>query len=177
MTAENSQTSQPLPPIEQPRARYTTFYRTMLILSTIGTALSAFGLIELPKTLGYLPNHTAYAVVWMVSMLLVYPVSITALVLLWRKQIVGLWLKIASYAASIMLSIVSMLVATGVLQEEVKAALASAESQALPRSVMEGIITGTYYTGMIFGIFVSIVFALLWVFAWRSQRRADNDED
>ena len=113
----------------------------------------------------------------MVSMLLVYPVSITALVLLWRKQIVGLWLKIASYAASIMLSIVSMLVATGVLQEEVKAALASAESQALPRSVMEGIITGTYYTGMIFGIFVSIVFALLWVFAWRSQRRADNDED
>ena len=176
MTEPQSVSGQPLPPIEQPKSRYTGFYLTMLILSTVGTALSMFGLAEIATYIGYLNEHTVYAVTMLVSLVVVLPVSVVALVLLWLKKLAGIWLKLGTYVASIVAAIVTLFSGSDVLKLEAEKVLQETASAGIPASTVNALVSGMFYVALVFGIIISIVFALLWWFAWRKQRQADTEE-
>lgn len=176
MTESQSVSGQPLPPIEQPKSRYTGFYLTMLILSTVGTALSMFGLAEIATYIGYLNEHTVYAVTMLVSLVVVLPVSVVALVLLWLKKSAGIWLKLGTYAASVITAVVAAFSSSGVVKLEAEKILQENASAGIPASTMNALVSGVFYAAIVFGILISIAFALLWWFAWRKQRQADTEE-
>ena len=174
MTTTPSST-QPLPPIEQPRKKYTNYYLTLLILSTVGTGLSLTSLIELPQVVGYLSTDTAYAVAWLLSMFFIWPMAVIALVLLWRKHPVGIWLKLGTYGLSIIATLVMAFTAGGVVQKELSAQLRDQATAGLSESTLMSIANAAFYASIVFSIIMAIAFALMWWFAYRGQVREDAD--
>ena len=170
-----SSSAQPLPPIERPRKKYTTFYLTLLILSTAGTTLALLGLLELPKTIGYLSTDTAYAIASLVSMCIVWPISVVALVLLWLKHPVGIWLKLGSYGVSLIATLVAVFTASGVLQKELASQLSDQATAGLSESTLMAVTNAAFYIAIVFSVIVSIAFALMWWFAYRGQAREDAE--
>ena len=167
--------TQPLPPIEQPRKKYTTFYLTLLILSTVGTSLSLTSLIELPQVVGYLSTDTAYAVAWLLSVFFIWPIAVIALVLLWRKHPVGIWLKLGTYGLSIITTLVMAFTASGVLQKELSVQLRDQATAGLSESTLTSITNAAFYASIVFSVIMAIAFALMWWFAYRGQVREDSD--
>ena len=167
--------TQPLPPIEQPRRKYTNYYLTLLILSTVGTSLSLTSLIELPQVVGYLSTDTAYAVAWLLSVFFIWPIAVIALVLLWRKHPVGIWLKLGTYGLSIITTLVMAFTASGVLQKELSVQLRDQATAGLSESTLMSIANAAFYASIVFGIIMAIAFALMWWFAYRGQVREDSD--
>ena len=158
-------------------SRYTGFYLTMLILSTIGTFLGLFGLIGIPETIRQFSLSPVYASISLFNVLIVLPVSMCALILLWFKRPLGIWLKLSAYAASIVSAIGMLLSADAVIKDAAKQALAEVaqSDQASSTSLIEGITTFAIYAGLSFAILVSIIFGLLWWFAWKNQSEADSE--
>ena len=167
--------TQPLPPIEQPRRKYTNYYLTLLILSTVGTSLSLTSLIELPQVVGYLSTDTAYAVAWLLSVFFIWPIAVIALVLLWRKHPVGIWLKLGTYGLCIITTLVMAFTASGVLQKELSVQLRDQATAGLSESTLMSIANAAFYASIVFGIIMAIAFALMWWFAYRGQVREDSD--
>ena len=174
MTTTPSST-QPLPPIERPRRKYTNYYLPLLILSTVGTGLSLTSLIELPQVVGYLSTDTAYAVAWLLSVFFIWPIAVIALVLLWRKHPVGIWLKLGTYGLSIITTLVMAFTASGVLQKELSAQLRDQAAAGLSESTLMSITNAAFYVSILFSIIMAIAFALMWWFAYRGQVREDTD--
>ena len=173
--ATTPSSAQPLPPIERPRKKYTNYYLTLLILSTVGTALALFGLLELPKTIGYLSTDTAYAVASLISMFFVWPLSAVAIILLWLKNPVGIWLKLGSYGLSIITTLVMAFTASGVLQKELSVQLRDQATAGLSESTLTSIANAAFYVSIVFSVIMAIAFALMWWFAYRGQVREDTD--
>lgn len=178
MTADKQ--SQPLDTAPVPQtaplykeARYTKFYLTMLILSTIGTSLGLLGLIAIPETLDELHTNPINAVTSLIQIFLILPASILALVLLWRKQILGLWIKLATYAASILVVAVSFLAIDQTIKQAVDVALKDVAANDSNRDFVVAFTTGAFYAGMTLTVITSIVFGILWWFAWKNQAAAD----
>ena len=173
--ATTPSSTQPLPPIEQLRKKYTNYYLTLLILSTVGTGLSLTSLIELPQVVGYLSTDTAYAVAWLLSMFFIWPIAVIALVLLWRKHPVGIWLKLGTYGLSIITTLVMAFTASGVLQKELSVQLRDQATAGLSESTLMSITNAAFYVSILFSIIMAIAFALMWWFAYRGQVREDTD--
>ena len=173
--ATTPSSTQPLPPIERPRKKYTTFYLTLLILSTVGTSLSLTSLIELPQVVGYLSTDTAYAVAWLLSVFFIWPIAVIALVLLWRKHPVGIWLKLGTYGLSIITTLVMAFTASGVLQKELSVQLRDQATAGLSESTLTSIANAAFYVSIVFSVIMAIAFALMWWFAYRGQVREDTD--
>ena len=173
--ATTPSSTQPLPPIERPRKKYTNYYLTLLILSTVGTGLSLTSLIELPQVVGYLSTDTAYAVAWLLSVFFIWPIAVIALVLLWRKHLVGIWLKLGTYGLSIITTLVMAFTASGVLQKELSVQLRDQATAGLSESTLMSIANAAFYASIVFGIIMAIAFALMWWFAYRGQVREDSD--
>ena len=173
--ATTPSSTQPLPPIEQPRKKYTNYYLTLLILSTVGTGLSLTSLIEMPQVVGYLSTDTAYAVAWLLSMFFIWPMAVIALVLLWRKHPVGIWLKLGTYGLSIIATLVMAFTAGGIMQKELSAQLRDQATAGLSESTLMSITNAAFYASIVFSIIMAIAFALMWWFAYRGQVREDTD--
>lgn len=173
--ATTPSSAQPLPPIERPRKKYTNYYLTLLILSTVGTGLSLTSLIELPQVVGYLSTDTAYAVAWLLSMFFIWPIAVIALVLLWRKHPVGIWLKLGTYGLSIIATLVMAFTAGGVVQKELSVQLRDQATAGLSESTLMSITNAAFYASIVFSIIMAIAFALMWWFAYRGQVREDTD--
>ncbi|MNH27912.1 hypothetical protein D3C73_103610 [compost metagenome] len=153
--------------------RYTKFYLTMLILSTIGTTLGLLGLIAIPETLNELQTNPINSITSLVQIFLILPASILALVLLWRKQILGLWIKLGTYAATILTIAVSLLAINQTIKQAVDIALKDIAADDGSRGFVVSFTTGAFYAGIIMSVVVSITFAILWWFAWKNQAAAD----
>lgn len=166
---------QPLPPIEQPRKRYTTFYLTLLILSTTGTVLSLFSWFELPKTIAYLSTDTLYAVASLVSMLVGLPLSIAGLVLLWCKHRAGIWVKLSAYGVTILTGIMTAFTAENVVQKKLMQELSNQPVSGMGESTLLAIANAGFYVATGMGIVMAITFGLLWWFAYRAQVREDAE--
>ncbi|MDT4833778.1 hypothetical protein FQZ97_673990 [compost metagenome] len=178
MTADNQPqpiSTEPAPqttPLYQ-EGRYTKFYLTMLILSTIGTSLGLLSLIAIPETLNELQSNPINSITSLIQIFLILPASVLALVLLWRKQILGLWIKLGTYIATILTIAVSFLAIDQTIKQAVAIALKDVAADDSSRDFVSAFTTGAFYAGITMSIIVSITFAILWWFAWKSQAAAD----
>lgn len=153
--------------------RYTKFYLTMLILSTIGTALGLLGLFTVPQSLNELNTNPALSIFSLFDTLIILPVAIVALVLLWQKKRLGLWLKLGTYAASILSVIVSLFFINDILKQTVDIAVKDLPANDASRDFVISFTTAALYGSMILAVIISIAFGLLWWFAWKNQAAAD----
>ena len=144
-------------------------------MSEQGWEISLFGMLELPKTIGYLSTDTAYAVASLISMFFVWPLSAVAIILLWLKNPVGIWQKLGSYGLSIITTLVMAFTASGVLQKELSVQLRDQATAGLSESTLMSIANAAFYASIVFGIIMAIAFALMWWFAYRGQVREDSD--
>lgn len=169
-----------LPQNETPKeSRYTRFYLTMLILSTVGTALSLTELWAIQPSINELTTNPVNSIANLISVLLIFPVSIAALVLLWLKKPLGIWLKLSTYAATIIVTAANLFVVEQTLKGVIAQAIAEEAKRGadrLPDNLIAAIFTGAYYTGLAITITSCIVFGILWWFAWRKQAAADSDQ-
>ena len=148
-------------------SRYIGFYLTMLILSTVGTSFSLFNLIGIADTLQLFDKSPLFVIFDLVTVLVVLPVSIWALVLLWLKRPLGIWLKLSTYAVSVISYIVLLVTASPLIRyytDQVLAEMAKSD-QTISTSFIEGFTAAMIYGGLVLSIIVSIVFGLLWYFA------------
>ncbi len=156
--------------------RYTKFYLTMLILSTIGTSFSLISLFTIPEVLGELQTNPVNAITSLIQLFLILPASILALVLLWRKQILGLWIKLSTYVATLLVIAVSFIAIDQTIKQAIDAATKELGENDGAREFAIAFTTGAFYVGLILSAIVSIAFGLLWWFAWKSQAAADADK-
>ncbi len=158
-------------------SRYTGFYLTLLILSTVGTTFAFLGLIGLPDIIRQFSLSVPYAALSLFNIAVILPVSILALVLLWLKKPLGIWLKLGTYAASILVTIGLLLTVQPILDDITKEAIAELEksSQTVSTSLIETVTALGLYIGLGMAIVISVVFALLWWFAWKKQVEADSE--
>lgn len=150
----------------------------MLVLSTVGTLVSLYGLLSLPLYVARIGNEPVFSITNLVTAALVTPAAVLALVLLWRKHPLGIWLKLNTYGASVVAFLVLLLFtersAITKLVEQSQADLAS--TGGLSEAAIEQIVNVTYYGTLVISIVASIVFALLWWSAWKRQLQADGGE-
>lgn len=155
--------------------RYVTFYKVMLILSTIGTALATINLVSLPTAIAEFNQSPIFGVTALFNVVIL-AASILALVLLWQKKKFGYQLKISTYIASIVVTLISLFGASSYSKYAADQAIAETpeitESMAqLVRTITEV----TLYVGIAFSIAISVTFLLLWRAAWKRQSEADAD--
>jgi hypothetical protein len=158
--------------------RYQGFYLTMLILSTVGTAFGIVGLWGIVDTIALFNDAPVYAILSLINVLVVLPVAIWALILLWLKHPLGIWLKLGTYAVSIICAIGLLFSAGPVIKvylAEALAEMAKRPNQSVDASIVEGIATIALYAGIALTIMSSIAFGLLWYFAWKKQSEADSE--
>lgn len=178
----NKPTEQTQPAIShnetQKPPRYTPFYLTLLILSTIGTALSLPELWIVQQSISELATNPINAVANLASALVILPIAVIALVLLWRKDSFGIWLKLSTYLATIVITLANLFATEQTLKSAIAQAITDDAKQgtsALGSHLITTLVTTTYYAGLIVTIVASIVFGLLWWFAWKKQVAADSD--
>ncbi|MBC7943285.1 hypothetical protein H7X68_02185 [Candidatus Saccharibacteria bacterium] len=154
-------------------SRYTTFYLTMLILSTIGTSIGLisgiFGLFSIGEDFSIslifgILNSINYVIL---------STSIWALVLLWLKKPLGIQLKLGTYAASILLTVGLALSSDSVIKLAIEEA--SKDSQGIDASSLEIFMTSLFYVGFTMSIVFFIIFGILWWKAWKIQVKADQN--
>lgn len=157
-------------------ARYTKFYLTMLILSTIGTAFGLINLISVPQALSELNTYSTSSIISLVTTFVILPAAIVALVLLWQKKILGLWLKLGTYAATILSVAASFLIIDQIIKLAIEAALKDIAADDGTREFVTAITTSAIYGGMALTVVASIGFGILWWFAWKNQAAADANK-
>lgn len=158
--------------------RYTRFYLTMLILSTIGTVLSLTELWAILPSINEMTTNPINSIANLTSAAVILPVAIAALVLLWLKKPLGIWLKLSTYAATIIVTSANFLVVEQTLKSAIAQAIAEDAKQGANRlgdNLITAVTTGAYYAGLTITIIASITFGILWWFAWKKQVESDSD--
>jgi len=155
---------------------YTKFYLTMLILSTVGTSFGVLGFIGIPQLINDFSISISYSIFSSLSYINTL-IAVLALVLLWRQSIAGLWLKLSTYIASILITIGLYLTSGPIIDAAVKQATdeAAKSSQPIDGSFLSAFVTATFTVALIFTILTSVVFGLLWWFAWKRQIKSYDE--
>jgi hypothetical protein len=153
---------------------YIQFYKVMLILSTIGTALGTLGLLSLPETINDFYVAPAYHVTLLLNYVVVL-VSIVALVLLWKKRVEGIQLKIGTYIAFVVLALVALFTIEPYVQHLISVGMTEAGPNAAEAEIVIKLVTKIIgYGALVFSIIVDVVFMLLWRSAWKKQVEEDS---
>lgn len=168
----------PPPTVNQPfgQKRFTNFYLTMLILSTFGTALAVTGLVNIPMTIQVYQSAPAYAILGLANYVVTL-VAVVALVLLWRKDINGLYLKIGTYVITVLLTVGLMFTSDSALKDVIQTTTKQVadQGQTVDSSLISTFATAGFYISLAIGIVTSLAFGLLWWFAWKNQAKADAE--
>lgn len=153
--------------------KYINFYKVMLILSTIGTSIALIAILNLRTAFDAVSIDPVYGIASIAGTLIGGTLSISALILLWQKHPMGIWLKLSSYAVSIVTSIVALFASSAILALTTKETIVELRNDAAEYgfndAIIESIVHSTYYTAMILAIVASVVFAILWWRAWKKQ--------
>lgn len=159
------------------RSPYVTFYKVMLILSTIGTSIGALGVFSIPQVISEFHIAPVYNAA-LLAIAVNSAVAVLALVLLWQKKIEGLYIKIATYIVSIIASIVSLFSAQPYIAYVTEQSGGSTVTNLTPDQVqlVDTILGGILYAGLATSILLSIVFSFLWITAWKKQATADKEK-
>lgn len=158
------------------RKPYTKFYLTMLILSSVGTGLGVLGLMGLPQVISEFSISPGYTIVSLISYLNL-AAAIIALILLWQQKVAGIWIKLSTYVASILLTIPFYIASGPILEltiDEAKKEMAKSSAK-LTGNFVEVLVTASFTAALIVTVIISIVFGLLWFFAWKHQSRSDDE--
>lgn len=154
--------------------RYTTFYLVMLILTSVGVGISAIAsLVGIPEAIRMLSFAQAYGIGQIIGIVATV-ISIPALILLWmKKNPSGFYLLLGTYAVIILISIASFFFLEPVIQDASVRALK--ESPEIPAETINSLTSFGIYAVSVLQLIVNFVMVTLWWFAFRSQRRADED--
>lgn len=162
--------------IKKPQSPYSRYFKTLLILSTIGTSLSLLGgLLSLPQIGSSFSIGLGYGLLTVVS----YLTAIVAAVgvwYLWKKQPIGLVLKLTAYGVTVATSIIMLYIDKPVIAATVErvreqtALSGKVVNDKLIDSVVNLMFSFTYVGAVI----VSVTFGLLWWYAWKSQQKHDQ---
>lgn len=169
----------PTTPLERFKTTYILRYRILLILSTLGTAVSLAGIQSLPSSIGQLSNYPVYSLASMLSLIVVLPLAIAALVLLWHKHPTGIRLKLLSYAIGAGLVIISLFTIPPTLIADTATRLAeqmSGQGYILTVQSAEALTELSVYSAFIFTLISYGIFARLWWTAWKKQCKADSKQ-
>jgi len=102
-------------------------------------------------------------------------VSIVALVLLWKKQHEGIVLKIGSYIAYMILTVIAFFTIEPYIQHLIATSITEAGPQAAgAENVITFMVKLTSYGALVFSIVIDVVFTLLWRSAWKKQVEEDS---
>lgn len=155
-------------------SRYVTFYKVMLILSTIGTSLGVLGLISLPAAIAEFHYSPIYAIAASLDAAVLFA-SIAALVLLWQKKLIGYQLKISTYVASIMVAIFGLFGIPSYSRYAAEQAIADSKDMTADMiSFIYGFTEVAMYVATALAIAIAVTFLLLWRAAWKRQMAADK---
>lgn len=158
------------------KKRFTNFYLAMLVLSTVGTAMASLGVFGIPELIQMFTVDPTYVILNFAGYAVTL-VSIIALVLLWRKDINGLYLKLGTYVANFLLNVGLIFVGGGAADRAINTTLEELRKQGsvVDENLVSTITSATLMAALIFGLIVSVVFGLLWWFAWKNQAKADAE--
>lgn len=148
------------------RLTYKPFYLIMLILSTISIAMSVWGVAEVPNLIKYFSLTPAYTSLMLFSFATL-TVSISALILLYQKNKLGLLLMYVSLAINFLTSIVMLFITDQAF--EYTRATSTEELTGIEGITPEQLFAFGWYAVIALGVTSVIVAATLWHFAWRNQ--------
>jgi hypothetical protein len=172
METAKTQTPSVKPLTEAPR--YTTFYRVMLILSTIGTSLSV---LSLPVALLSIRDDFAVSVPFAslsIGTYLATVVSVAALIFLWQKRNpLGIYLKIGTYAVLFIVSVGQLFFLEPVIADAVQQIMKEDTGQS--EEAVRAASSLGIYTAYALTFVSTIVMSTLWWFAYKGQRAADKE--
>lgn len=140
----------------------------MLILTTIGTAFSLWGVLDIYPLIAHFSAGPLYAGLMLAS-LAVLPLAVAALILLYRKQKLGLTLILTSLAINFVIGL-GLLLCTDQMVAHTLASTASQDIAAFGDK--DSFITFTkvlWYVITVIGELFVITAAVLWHFAWQDQ--------
>lgn len=159
----------------QTPTRYATFYLIMLILTSIGIGFSTMSVLTgIPEVIRLMSFAQAFAICQIIGGVVTF-ISVPALIFLWlKKNPLGINLMLGSYAAVILVSVVSLFFLGPVIQDATSYALK--DSPDLSPETMAMFTSFGMYAIYITFLIANVVMAILWWFAYRNQRRADSKE-
>lgn len=134
--------------------------------------------MDLPKTLEYFDTAPGYTIVSLFSYFVILPAAIVALVLLWHKHHAGIWVKLATYVASVVTSIALFFVSGPVLEVTIRQITIEGGqtiASTLDETTLEAAMSGAFYASIALSVAGSILFATLWWFAWKKQVATDAE--
>lgn len=163
-------------PWKQFKQTYTPLYRTLLVLSTIGTMLALQGLSGLPLALAGLTDQPIASAIRLVNLLIGLPLAIAGLILLWRRHQVGLWFKLASYGVSVITAIVGFFAFHEVAQQSTDMVIESFKQSNVTTTTEQAaqLAEFSYFFALALSIGISLIFAWLWWMAWNKQAKHDH---
>lgn len=157
----------------KPTSHYSRFFKVMLILSTIGTSLSALGgIVSLPQLNSTFTTSLVYGIVTVIGY---FTVTLAALGVwfLWKRHYIGLVYKLLAYCVTITTSTIMLafdnpiIDAAALKTREQLAQSGKIVNDSLIHATVSFVFTATY----IFAILGGIVFSILWWQAWKSQQK------
>jgi magnesium-transporting ATPase (P-type) len=153
-------------------SKYTSFYLVLLILTTISAVFGVLSFGAIGTTLGYLQTAPIFAY----NNLLQYLITIlmvVALVFLYKKREMGLLLIISAYALTIISMIILPLATQPLVSETARQIVADSKGE-LTMEFAENFSRTVFMSIAVIGAVSSILFAVLWYFAWKKQTKRDN---
>lgn len=146
----------------------------MLILTSVGIGISVLAsLTGIPEAIRLLSFAQAYGIIQIIG-LITTAVSVPALILLWmKKNPTGIYLLLGTYGLTVLISLLSFFFLEPVINDATTQALQ--QSQDTSPETVKALVSFGIYAVHVLQIIVNIIMATLWWFAFRSQRRADEE--
>ena len=154
-------------------SKYTTFYLVMLILTTISVGFGLLSLGSIGTTIKYFDTAPLFAGLTLVQ----YAVTllmVTALVYLYKKKELGLHFLISSYGLTTICMIIFPIAAQPLVHESAAQVVAENKGK-ITIDFATNILQVTFISIAVASAFMSILFAVLWYFAWKKQVKQDNN--
>lgn len=152
--------------------QYTNFYLTMLLLTTVFTGFGLAGLPETIRSLGYFSVAPVYIALQAINFIVLL-ISIIGLVLLFRKQKLGIIIALSTYAASFILTIALLFFVDQIVDYTFTSLSAAEVKEAGGQRMLESITGLILYITLLGSLVITLVYSTLWYFAWRGQQKAD----
>lgn len=159
-------------------SRFTKFYKTMLILSTIGTSFTLYSLLSQGAGVQQNFEFSMLHGILVIANYAIVAVSVAALILLWNKEPLGIKLKIGSYLATIVSSSIMIFISQPVIDKAITIFRQRMDGQqGVTQEMIDigvSLVKPMYFMGLTSGIIIAGVFCILWWRAWKSQLEYDK---
>jgi len=160
------------PDKQKTSSKYVTFYLVMLILTTISVGFGLFNLVSIGTTIKYFDTAPLFA--WLtIVQYAVTLLMVAALVYLYKKKELGLHLLISSYGLTTICMTVVPIAAQPLVREAATQIVTDSKGE-IAMDLAMNILQITFMSIAVANAFMSILFAVLWYFAWKKQVQRDS---